>query len=59
MADEERRLLTGSDQGGQFGTPYMRGIQAPTSVAPDNSMETSKEVISFDKALNKAGGLGK
>jgi len=37
----------------------MRGIQAPTSVAPDNSMEASKEVISFDKALNKAGGLGK
>jgi hypothetical protein len=58
MEEEERRLISNSDLQGQFGSPYNRGVQAMSN-APDNSMEGSKEVISFDKALSRAGGLGK
>jgi hypothetical protein len=37
----------------------MKGEGQPqTTVAPDNSWERDKDVINFDKALYRAGGLG-
>ena len=57
MVEEDRRRLLSATDSGQFGSHDNGGVQA-VSAAPDNSMEGTKDVINFDKALNRAGGLG-
>ncbi len=57
MAEESRRLLKNNNDSDKT-SYYLPAVQASTSIAPDNSLDGTREVLNFEKALKRAGGMG-
>lgn len=58
MAEEERRLLSHVDTE-QYNNSNLKGAhQQQSSLVLDNSIEETKDILNFDKAFARAGGLG-